>query len=58
MRPEQDENQTYPTCEFLDLLDGLMYQSQYVMESCSLEQLRFRCLGGGQMNQKDIVLKI
>ena len=57
-KPGQDESQMYPTCKFLDQLDGPMYQSQYVMESYSLEQSRFRCLGGGQMNQKDIILRI
>jgi len=25
MKPGQDENQMYPTYEFLDQLDGLMY---------------------------------
>ena len=57
MRSGQDESQMYPTCEFLDQLDGLMYQDQYVMGSCSLEQSRFECLAGGQTNRKDIVLR-
>jgi len=36
MKFRQNESQMYPTYEFLDQLDGPMYQSQYVMESYSL----------------------
>ena len=57
IRPRQDKSQMYSTCEFLDRLDGLMYQDQYMMGSCSLKQSRFGCLAGGQTNQKDIVLR-
>jgi len=44
MRPGQDKSQMYPTYKFLDQLDGPMYQSQYIIESYSLKQLKFGCL--------------